>query len=150
MTDIMVTVLLIGDSRFLGDTSQSALMTAGFDILTAEDGAEGVRMANASVPDVILLDLMMPSDDGLSVLRDLKSSSRTQKIPILILSSNEGDDDIITALASGATGFIPKNALSVANLVIELQQLMRPAGYLVLARRSREWLAHVNPYRYAG
>ena len=81
------TVLLIEDSKFIRITSQRELTRAGYNVLMALDGEQGLRMAQESMPDVILLDMMLPIIAGADVLRKLKDDKRTAHIPVIVLSS---------------------------------------------------------------
>lgn len=80
-------VLLIEDSKFIRSTSQRELVRAGYTVLMALDGEEGLRMALERMPDVILLDMMLPIIAGADVLRKLKDDPRTAHIPVIVLSS---------------------------------------------------------------
>lgn len=104
------TVLLIEDSKFIRATSQRELMNAGYRVLMASDGENGLRMARENRPDLILLDMMLPIMAGADVLRSLKEDEQTADIPVIILSSlsqkssmklNQGD----------VAGYIEKSAL---------------------------------------
>lgn len=82
-----LTVLLIEDSKFIRMTSERALTKAGYRVLTASDGEQGLRMARESLPDLILLDMMLPIIAGADVLRTLKGEHLTAHIPVIVLSS---------------------------------------------------------------
>jgi len=104
------TVLLIEDSRFIRATSQRELMSAGYRVLMASDGANGLRMARESMPDLILLDMMLPLIAGADVLRSLKEDEQTADIPVIILSSLPQKSSM--KLKQGdVAGYIEKSAL---------------------------------------
>jgi len=124
MTDKTKTVLLVEDSRFLREASKSMLAKAGYQVLTAGDGEEAIRIASESLPDLILLDWIMPKTQGIDVLKQLKSLPTTQGIPVIMLSSNDKEDNVALALAAGAAGFIPKSAFSLTDMVKELQKVL--------------------------
>ena len=81
------TVLLVEDSKLLRLAGERALHRARYQVLTAADGEQALRMARESHPHVILLDMLLPKVSGLEVLRALKSESQTKDIPVIILSS---------------------------------------------------------------
>ncbi len=81
------TVLLIEDSKFIRATSQRELTRAGYRVLMAADGERGLQMARESMPDLILLDMMLPIVAGADVLRSLKEDRLTAHIPVIVLSS---------------------------------------------------------------
>jgi len=81
-----MTILLIDDSRMLRQAQERALTKAGYEVVTASDGEEGLRIARESNPDLILLDIMLPKIAGQDVLRTLKRDPRTKHIPVLVLT----------------------------------------------------------------
>ena len=80
-------ILIIDDERDFVETVSFALEADGFLVFNAVDGPAGITKANAELPDLIILDLMMPGMDGYEVARRLKSDSLVSKIPILILTA---------------------------------------------------------------
>src|SRR2546429_5789568 len=80
-------VLLIEDERGITDVLTYNLQREGFDVLVSHDGQEGLRKAQMQLPDLIVLDLMLPKMDGLEVCRELRSGERTRGIPILMLTA---------------------------------------------------------------
>src|SRR5580698_7684122 len=83
----MKSVLLVEDSRFLRLANERALVKAGYSVWTASDGEEGLRMACAMIPDIILLDMLLPKLGGEQVLQALRSNASTALIPVIVLSS---------------------------------------------------------------
>lgn len=81
-------ILLVDDEDDIREVAQMSLeMTAGWEVLTASSGAEGVRLAAAQAPDAILLDVMMPGMDGPATARALKADPGTAGIPIILLTA---------------------------------------------------------------
>jgi CheY-like chemotaxis protein len=81
-------ILLVDDEDDIREVAQMSLeMTAGWDVLTAASGAEGLRLAAAERPDAILLDVMMPGMDGPATARALKAEPGTAEIPIILLTA---------------------------------------------------------------
>jgi CheY-like chemotaxis protein len=78
---------LVEDSRFLRLASGRALVKAGYSVVTASDREEALRMACQNVPDLILLDMLLPKLGGLAVLQALRQGPRTAQVPIIVLSS---------------------------------------------------------------
>lgn len=78
------------------------------EVLTAESGPEGLRLAALNKPDLILLDVMMPGMDGLEVCRNLRSKTETAKIPIVLLTYRSGDDIVKRGFESGCTAYLNK------------------------------------------
>jgi two-component system sensor histidine kinase/response regulator len=80
-------VLLVEDSKFLRIVSERVLARAGYEVSTAADGEEALRVANDKLPDIILLDMLLPKLSGPEVLKALKSNPATMAIPVIVLSS---------------------------------------------------------------
>jgi len=78
------------------------------EVLTAESGPEGLKLAALNRPDLILLDVMMPGMDGLEVCRNLRSKTETAKIPIVLLTYRSGDDIVKRGFESGCTAYLNK------------------------------------------
>jgi two-component system, NtrC family, sensor kinase len=81
------TILLIDDSKFLRRVNELAVCKAGYNVIVAADGSEGLDTAQSKAPDVIVLDMMLPKLSGQELLRSLKQDSTTSSIPVIVLSS---------------------------------------------------------------
>lgn len=102
------TILVVDDNDQNRDLLQDVLTEYGFNVLVAEDGAEGVRMARESHPDLILMDIQMPVMNGLEAGKRLRADSRTKEIKLLALSSYNLLDDHDDFFATGFDGYIDK------------------------------------------
>jgi CheY-like chemotaxis protein len=80
-------VLLVEDSKFLRMANERALARAGFEVSTAADGEEALKIAYEKLPDIILLDMMLPKISGPEVLKALKANPATMHIPVIVLTS---------------------------------------------------------------
>jgi two-component system alkaline phosphatase synthesis response regulator PhoP len=85
-----------------------ALQSAGFETTGFESGEEFFRELNNSLPNLVLLDIMLPGEDGLSILKKLRSEPHTKAIPIIMLTAKGGELDKVKALDMGADDYIPK------------------------------------------
>jgi CheY-like chemotaxis protein len=107
-------ILIIEDSKFQRMANERALIRAGYSVMHAGDGDEGLRIARENIPDLILLDMMLPKLSGLDVLRVLKSDAAVKHIPVIVLSglaqANEG-----RLLNEGAAAFLLKANNSLQN-----------------------------------
>ena len=105
-------VLLVEDSKFLRIANERALSKAGFEVTTAADGEEALKVANDKLPDIILLDMMLPKISGTEVLKALKENPATTNIPVIVLTSlsqmNEGK-----LLEAGAAAYFEKSSLDL-------------------------------------
>lgn len=90
------TVLVVEDEPAMSQAIKDNLISEGFDVLQAKDGAEGLAAASASRPDIILLDILMPIMDGLTMMQKLRAlNSWGKKVPIILLTNLSPDEDRI-------------------------------------------------------
>lgn len=105
-------VLLVDDSKFLRMANESVLCKAGFEVITAADGEEALRVANDKLPDIILLDMMLPRISGPDVLKALKANPATMDIPVIVLTSlSQRNEEKL--LSEGAAAYFEKSALEL-------------------------------------
>jgi CheY-like chemotaxis protein len=103
------TVLLIDDEPDIREIVELALgSVAGWEVLTASSGADGVELASAQQPDVILLDVMMPGLDGPATLDVLRSRAETRAIPVLFMTAKAQAGELTRYASLGVAGVIPK------------------------------------------
>ena len=112
MTDVdaghVVTILVVEDNEASRDALSRRLERHGYHVILAVDGRQGVAMARASRPDLILMDLGLPVLDGWHATRQLKSDEATKHIPIIVLSAHAMTNDRDRALAAGGDDFDTK------------------------------------------
>jgi CheY-like chemotaxis protein len=106
-----MTILVIEDSRFLRSAMERILAKAGYEVIGASDGQEGLRLAQETNPQIILLDMMLPTLEGTSVLRRLKAEPETRSIPVVILSGLSQKNEQKLKMA-GAAAYFEKSKLS--------------------------------------
>lgn len=104
----MANILVIEDDELLRLTLEDRLLMEGFIVLTAADGAEGLRQAREQLPDLILCDIMMPVMDGYAVLQALQKETRTTRIPFVFLTASSDPLQIRAGLDLGATDYLCK------------------------------------------
>jgi DNA-binding response OmpR family regulator len=117
-------ILLVDDEPTLLSTLALNLRATGYEVVTASDGASALDTARSESPDLIVLDLMMPELDGLTVCRALRQVSDT---PILVLTARTGELDKIVGLEAGADDYMTK-PFSLGELQARLRALLRRAG----------------------
>jgi CheY-like chemotaxis protein len=103
-----VTILSIDDTPLFQQLIKITLEYQNFRVLVAADGVTGLQLARTEVPDLILLDLMMPGMDGVEVCREIMAAPRLKHIPVVLLSSSDDSDDIEACLQMGALGYLLK------------------------------------------
>jgi two-component system KDP operon response regulator KdpE len=99
------TILLVDDEERIVNFLKAKLKIAGYDILVATNGAEALEQFKTHQPDLVILDLIMPTMDGFEVLKELRSFSA---VPVIILSAKRADVDKIKGLHLGADDYLPK------------------------------------------
>jgi len=102
MPDTKPRILIVDDEPDLLTVLRFGLEAAGFEVLQASDGEQGLALARQAVPDLMILDLMLPRMDGYKVCRALKFDERYKHIPIFILSARSGETDRRLATDLGA------------------------------------------------
>jgi two-component system phosphate regulon response regulator PhoB len=102
------TILVIEDEEDIRELVKYNLQRENFGVLEAESGEDGLTLVDRAVPDLILLDLMLPGKDGLEICRMLKRNDRTQNIPVIMMTARGEETDIITGLELGADDYIVK------------------------------------------
>jgi DNA-binding response OmpR family regulator len=125
MSETSRRILLAEDDRLLRKAAEATLKRKGFTVFTAEDGEEAFRVAKAELPDLVLLDLIMPKRQGFDVLRDLKGCPETARIPVIVLSNLGQERDIQQAMESGAVAYYVKANLSLEGLVKRVEEALQ-------------------------
>jgi DNA-binding response OmpR family regulator len=110
-------ILLAEDDRFLRKAAETMLKRAGFTVIPAADGEEALRLAREHVPDLMLLDLIMPKMQGFDVLKELKGAPETAGIPVIVLSNLGQDSDVQVARERGAHEYINTSNIALEQLV---------------------------------
>lgn len=121
-TDIHTTILLIEDSEDV-TLYIEALLPAKYNIVSARDGDEGLKLANELVPDMIISDVMMPNKDGLTLCNDIRKSELLNHIPIIMLTAKSGMDDKLKGLKCGADAYIRK-PFHPDELLVQIETLL--------------------------
>jgi DNA-binding response OmpR family regulator len=101
-------ILVIDDEKNILRTITMYLEGHGFDVITAGNGLSGIQKAEETLPDLIILDLVLPDIDGYMVCKTLKSHPKTCDIPILIMSAKSQTEDLEKAFEVGANEYIVK------------------------------------------
>jgi CheY-like chemotaxis protein/phosphoribosyl 1,2-cyclic phosphodiesterase len=101
-------ILVAEDDPDLGPVLQEVLEEDGYEVLRVMDGAEAARLAEQHTFDLILLDVEMPTLDGLATCRALRADPRLRTVPIVMLTAQSGDEDVMVGFAEGATDYITK------------------------------------------
>jgi len=120
-----IRVLVVDDEAQIIEFLRMGLSYEGFDVVTAMDGAEALRQAQAQAPDLIILDIMLPGVDGLTVARQLRQAR--SDTPIIMLTAREAVDDRVIGLDSGADDYLTK-PFAFKELLARMRAALRRRG----------------------
>jgi len=104
----MASILLVEDSPTVRYIVAKSLTNEGHEVITAGDGEEAVRMAQSNLPNLIILDVILPKLNGFQVCRVLKSSKNTANIPVVMLTAKAKDSDRKWGIEQGADAYLIK------------------------------------------
>lgn len=116
-------ILIIDDDPLVAVTTKAGLEAAGFQFLTAGNGAEGFELAKKELPDLIVLDVMMPKENGLMTLSKIKQDEITKNIPVIVSTNLEEAYQIVKD--KGVAGFILKAKSSIIELVDKIKEILK-------------------------
>ncbi|MBN2618014.1 MAG: response regulator [Spirochaetales bacterium] len=119
-------ILIIEDEKDILELIAFNLECSGYHVLKASNGEDGLVIAQAEIPDLVLLDVMMPGIDGFDVCRTLKQDPKTRKVPIIMLTARGEDTDIVSGLELGAEDYVTK-PFSPKILVARIRTVLRRA-----------------------
>jgi CheY-like chemotaxis protein len=104
----MPTILLVEDNPLSSDMLSRRLRRKGYEVLTAADGDEGIKLAQENIPDLILMDMSLPRKDGWETTRFLKHDDKTKAIPVIALTAHAMSGDREKALGAGCDDYDTK------------------------------------------
>lgn len=120
----MTKVLVVEDDKFLGSAYRAKLTKNGFEVQIATDGQEALEVLRSFLPDIILLDLVMPRMDGFTTLQALKDNPDLRNIPVIVASNLGQKEDVDKAKAMGAQDYVVKSDLSLDDLITKINSLV--------------------------
>ena len=123
MTD-KKTILLVEDDAFVSDIYQTKLEQEGFGLILAENGLEAMKRMEEKVPDLILLDIIMPYMGGIEVLKKLKADERWKKIPVIILTNLSQKEEVDEGLSIGADDYLIKSHFTPSEVIGKVKALL--------------------------
>jgi CheY-like chemotaxis protein len=123
----MTTILIVEDNEMNRDMLSRRLQRKGYEILLAIDGANGIEVATASAPDLILMDMSLPVMDGWEATRRLKADQALRHIPIIALTAHAMANDREKALEAGCDDYDTK-PIELPRLLAKMEALLYPPG----------------------
>jgi DNA-binding response OmpR family regulator len=151
-------ILIADDDPYIRQLLELALSDNGYEVISASDGHELVRLAQDRAPSLILVDLSMPRMDGYEAIRQMRNDTRTAHVPMLILTARTGAKDIVTGFETGADDYIAK-PFDITELLARVKSHLRRSaqrpvrnpltglpGGVLLAQAIRQRLARKTPF----
>lgn len=136
-------IIIIEDERDIAELVAMRLKREGYDVETAHDGLDGLRAVQASPPELVLLDLMLPSMPGVEVMKEIRDNPNTASVPVIMLTAKGEESDIVVGLHVGADDYITK-PFSMSELVARIAAVLRrtrsggvPSGNILKAGPMR-------------
>jgi two-component system, OmpR family, response regulator RpaA len=120
----MSTVLVIDDDELVSRTVQRALKMYGYQVMVAGSGIEGLQLARRHVPDLFILDIVMPGTDGYQVCRQIRGDPLLKQLPVLFLTAKSKDEDKIEGFRAGADDYLPK-PFNMEELQLRVKAILR-------------------------
>ena len=120
-------ILLVEDNEMNRDMLSRRLIRKGFDVVIAEDGVKGLELANAEMPDLILMDMSLPVMDGWEATRRLKADDKTSAIPVIALTAHAMSNDRDKALEAGCDDYDTK-PVELPRLLDKMNSLLGSEG----------------------
>jgi DNA-binding response OmpR family regulator len=118
-------ILVIEDDKMIGAMYKTKLESSGFEAMWSEDGAAGLESVKKEMPDMILLDIILPKLDGFTVLEELKKDNKTKSIPVIILTNLGTEEDVEKGQKLGAVDYIVKANLTPTEVVDKVNQHLK-------------------------
>jgi DNA-binding response OmpR family regulator len=119
------TILVAEDDPVTRRFVVSLLEERGYEVLVAEDGEHAVSLAVSATPDLVVSDLVMPYRDGYEVLRAIRNDERVKRLPVLILSMRDREEDIVRGFESGADEYVVK-PFNAREFLARVRKLLEP------------------------
>ncbi len=120
----MSKVLLIEDDPFLSSLLGNRLKREGFDVLSVKSGNEAVKSLKSFVPDLVLLDLILPGKSGFEVLEEMKADPQAPKVPVVVISNLGQESDLARGRELGAVDYIIKARTTIDDMVQKVRDFL--------------------------
>ena len=118
-------ILIAEDDQFILKAMTTKLTKEGYEVKIAVDGVQLMDLLKSYIPDLIILDLLMPKKDGFEVVKEVKADPKLKNIPILIASNLGQSSDIQQVLNLGATDYIIKSEFTLESLVQKIKNILK-------------------------
>lgn len=130
MANKKIKILLIEDDPFLLSMYVTKFEMENFNVITAQDGDKGLKLAVRETPDIILLDLILPEKDGFEVLKGLMADEKLKNIPVILLTNLSQKEDIDRGLELGANDYLIKAHFTPSEVVEKVKKVLNESSGL--------------------
>ncbi len=117
-------IVLVEDDAFLGDLISTSIINSGFELTHVTSGEEALKKIPEVLPDIILLDLILPGINGFEVLEKLKSQKGLAQIPVIIVSNLGGQESIDRAMSLGAVYYFVKSDVLPSEIIAKVNSIL--------------------------
>ncbi len=124
MSEVQKKILIVEDEGPMRRAVRDKFAREGFKVYEAKNGEEGLHVAFAEHPDIILLDVMMPIMDGLEMLHEVRKDIWGKTVPVVLLTNLSDTDKVASALEDGASGFLVKSDWKIEDVVKKVEEVL--------------------------
>jgi two-component system, OmpR family, alkaline phosphatase synthesis response regulator PhoP len=117
-------ILLAEDDKFISRAYKDGLTRAGYEVIAASDGIEAVAAAKKELPDLILLDVIMPLKNGFEALEEIRQDQLLKSIPVIFLSNLGQETDVKKGMELGAAGYLIKSNYSMQEVITKIKEII--------------------------
>ncbi len=124
----MKKILIAEDDTFLANAYRVKLTKAGYEVKLVNDGQEAINALEKFIPDLIILDVIMPIKDGFMTLEEIKANPKLKHIPVIVASNLGQKEDSEKALSLGAVDFIIKSDFHLEDLITKIEMILKSSN----------------------
>ncbi|NCU42637.1 MAG: response regulator [Candidatus Moranbacteria bacterium] len=117
-------ILIVEDDSSMRDLLEEAFVHARFNVYISKDGEDAIDKIARYIPDVVLLDIILPKKDGFEVLKQIRENPSLKSIPVILLTNLERSEDVERALSFGATTYLVKSNYALREIVEKVKTLV--------------------------
>jgi DNA-binding response OmpR family regulator len=118
-------ILIVEDESALRDSLCEFLLSEDFEVIVAEDGESGLKLAKSENPDLISLDIILPKKDGFEVLTELRADEKTKNTPVILLTNLEKAEDVGRAFDLGVSVYLVKANYNLAEITKKIKEALK-------------------------
>ncbi|PIP26861.1 MAG: response regulator [Candidatus Moranbacteria bacterium CG_4_9_14_3_um_filter_40_7] len=118
-------IMVVEDDSFVMDIYQTKLSQEGYEVIQAENGVEAFKKLETKIPDLILLDIIMPYMDGLQMLKKIKLEEKLKNIPVILLTNLSQKENIDEGLGLGAEGYLIKSHFTPSEVLEKIKKYIK-------------------------